>query len=140
MAFNEQQGSFAARLSHFYGNIRNCFQALSELEQLEPELQHEIAADLGIDRNRLLELNRKASDSAQEMERLMHALHIDPVEVRIMSPSQFREMQINCTHCPSKGQCNHDLDANKSPESFAAYCLNAADMNGLRVQPDLLAE
>ncbi len=26
------------------------------------------------------------------------------------------------------------------PRVFAAYCLNAADMNGLRVQPDLLAE
>ncbi len=59
MAFNEQQGSFAARLSHFYGNIRNCFQALSELEQLEPELQHEIAADLGIDRNRCWSLTAR---------------------------------------------------------------------------------
>ena len=140
MAMNEASGSFAARLSHLYGNIRNCFQTLSELDELGPELQSEIAADLSIDRHRLLELNRLAAKGAEEMERLMQALHIDPVEVRLLSPNQFREMQSNCSHCASKEQCRHDLGTHQAPENFAAYCVNAGEMNALRVQPDLLVD
>lgn len=139
MALKESQGNFAARLSHLYGNIRNCFQAWPELDRLDPELQNEIATDLGLDRHQLLELNRRASAGAEEMEQLMQALHIDPVEVRILAPMQFREMQLNCSHCPSKGQCRHDLDAKKAPENFASYCSNSSDLNALRAQPELLA-
>lgn len=140
MAMNEATGSFAARLSHLYGNIRNCFLTLSELDDLGPEFQSKIAADLGIDRHRLLELNRLAANGAEEMERLMEALHIDPVEVRILSPNHFRDMQLNCSHCASKDQCRHDLGAHKAPENFATYCANASEMNALRVQPDLLVD
>lgn len=140
MALKESQGNFAARLSHLYGNIRNCFQAGTELDRLDTELQNEVATGLGRDRHQLLDLNCKASAGAQEMEQLMQALHIDPVEVRISAPIQFREMQLTCLHCPSKGQCRHDLDAKKAPENFASYCSNSGDLNSLRAQPELLAE
>ena len=140
MSMNDTQGSFAARLSHLYGNIRNCFQTLSELEDMEPELQSKIAADLGIDRHRLLELNRNPANGSEEMERLMRALHIDSAEVHILSPAQFRELQTNCENCATKGQCRHDLDQGTAPEAFATYCPNASEMNALRVQPDLLTD
>ena len=140
MALNTSQASFAARLSHLYGSIRNCFQPLSDLDQLEPELKKQTTADLGIDRHRLAELNERASGGAAEMEHLMQALHIDPVEVRIQSPSQFREMQLNCSRCSSKGECRQDLSTLTAPEKFASYCSNNASLNALRAEPDLLTE
>lgn len=139
MSAHASEGSLAARLSHLYGSLRNCFTA-SEFEKLDSTIQAQIAADLALSREKLLELSHKPIDSAAEMEIMMRALHIDPAEVRLQSPAQFRDMQTNCSLCGQKDSCRKDLAAGITEVALATYCQNRDELNVLRAQPHLLAD
>ncbi|MFD1743987.1 DUF6455 family protein [Rhizobium helianthi] len=140
MASQVSHGSLAARLSHLYGNIRNCFSQQDELRQLDPEMQARIASDLALSPSRLLHLSDTAADAATEMEALMRALRIDPPEVRLASPGQFRDMQVNCALCENKDACRRDLASGAITEHYVDYCSNSEELSALRAQPRFLAD
>ncbi|MBP2547271.1 hypothetical protein J2858_000164 [Neorhizobium galegae] len=136
----EGSTGFAARLAHLYGQFRNCFTVEDGFERLDRDLQRQTALDIGVAPDRLAAIAAKGPGSAEEMDRLMHALHIDPVEVRLLQPAAYREMQANCALCASKATCRHDLSEGTAAAEFSTYCNNADHMNGLRAEPDLLED
>lgn len=97
-----------------------------------------IAHDCGISTDQLIELAKAGPHAADEMIEMMRALNIDPAEVELRLRNQFREMQITCAHCASKGECRKDLGAHTAGENFAHYCGNASDLNALRANPEFL--
>jgi hypothetical protein len=139
-ASTQTSAGFAARLAHLYGNIRNCFSSDDGFQTLDRDLQRQTAMDLGMAPERLAAVSRKGEHGADEMDALMHALHIDPVEVRLLQPAAYRDMQASCALCASKEACRHDLAEGTAATHFAGYCNNAAPMNGLRAEPDLLED
>jgi Family of unknown function (DUF6455) len=139
-ASTQTSAGFAARLAHLYGNIRNCFSSDDGFQKLDRDLQRQTALDLGMAPERLAAVSRKGEHGADEMDALMHALHIDPVEVRLLQPAAYRDMQASCALCASKETCRHDLGEGTAATHFAGYCNNAVPMNGLRAEPDLLED
>ncbi|NML74052.1 hypothetical protein HHL25_07955 [Rhizobium sp. S-51] len=98
-----------------------------------------IAHDCGISPDQLVELAKAGPHAADEMLEMMRALNIDPAEVEMRLRAQFRDMQINCAHCASKGECRRDLANGNAAANFAQYCANSQDLNALRASPDFLA-
>ncbi len=97
-----------------------------------------IAHDCGISPDQLIELAKAGPHAADEMIEMMRALNIDPAEVEVRLRNQFRDMQITCAHCASKGECRKDLGAHTASENFGHYCGNASDLNALRANPEFL--
>jgi len=91
--------------------------------------------DCGITPEQLIELAKAGPHAADEMIEMMRALSIDPTEVQLRFRNQFRDMQINCSHCASKGECRKDLKIGSAPEHFIDYCANADELNALRRGP-----
>ncbi len=97
-----------------------------------------IAHDCGISPDHLIELAKAGPHAADEMIEMMKALNIDPAEVELRLRNQFRDMQITCAHCASKGECRKDLATGAASENFAHYCGNESALNALRANPDFL--
>ncbi|GEO87461.1 MULTISPECIES: DUF6455 family protein [Alphaproteobacteria] len=95
-----------------------------------------IAHDCGISPDQLIELAKAGPHAADEMIQMMKTLNIDPVEVELRLRNQFRDMQITCAHCASKGECRKDLGTGAAGEAFVHYCGNAEELNALRANPD----
>ncbi|MGR6431274.1 DUF6455 family protein [Rhizobium sp. PAMB 3182] len=99
-----------------------------------------LARDCGLPTSDFLELARKPPNAAAEMPEMMRALNIDPVEVELEHPAEFRNMQATCALCPSKAKCRRDLGHGRADQNFDSYCGNADALNGMRAEPDLLYE
>ena len=107
---------------------------------MDDQTIREIAHDCGITPEQLIELAKAGPHAADEMIEMMRALSIDPTEVQLRFRNQFRDMQINCSHCASKGECRKDLKIGSAPEHFIDYCANADELNALRADPQVLAD
>lgn len=108
------------------------------IASLDSNTIRSIAHDCGISADQLVELAKAGPHAADEMIEMMKALNIDPAEVEVRLRSQFRDMQINCAHCASKGECRRDLGAHAAAENFAHYCGNADHLNALRANPEFM--
>lgn len=109
-----------------------------EIAMLDEETIRQIAKDCAIAPDDLLQLAKAGPHASDEMIEMMRLLNIDPGDVAALHPALYREMQLTCTKCGSKGRCRHDLRANVADDRFPGYCGNAANLNAMRADPELL--
>lgn len=99
-----------------------------------------IAADCGITPVQLADLVRSGPHGSDEMLEMMKALNIDADAVNAAEPMMFRDMQVVCAECDSKGKCRRHLADGSAPATYNGYCGNSATLNELRAEPEMLAE
>lgn len=130
-------------VSRMVGWLTKGWEASSEAEMiaaLDGDTIRQIARDCGIQPDQLIELAKAGPNAADEMIAMMKALNIDPTEVAALYQQQFRDMQVNCSHCQSKDECRKDLAAGTAAQHFNDYCQNADHLSGMRATPELLAD
>ncbi len=109
-----------------------------EIAMLDEETIRRISKDCAIAPDDLLQLVKAGPHAADEMIEMMRALNIDQSDVAVLHPALYREMQVTCSKCRSKNRCRHDLEAERAGQEFAGYCGNAASLNEMRADPELL--
>ncbi len=127
--------------SRFLSWCAQAWEATTEADvigSLDDETLREIARDCSVTPDQILQLVKAGPHAADEMEALMKALNIDPDEVSLTHPGQFRDMQITCSACTSKDRCRRDLARQAAGQEYIHYCGNAEHLNGMRADPELL--
>lgn len=130
-------------VSRFMGWVARSWEASSEADAiaaLDADTIRQIAGDCGIAPDQLIALAKAGPGAADEMIEMMKALNIDPMEVSMCHPHQFRDMQVNCSSCASKGRCRRDLAAGQAALHVNDYCNNSDHLAAMRATPELLAE
>lgn len=113
---------------------------LDEIGRLSYQDLEEVANDCGMTTLQLVDVIKAGPHGSDEMLALMKALNIDPDAVREFNPRNFRDMQVACARCSSKGECRSHLAEGSISEHYRDYCENADVMNALRAQPMMLSE
>lgn len=109
---------------------------LNELSHLEPHGLEALATDVGINPQMLAAIVRHGASAADDMERLMRALNIDPDAVHCDEPNLYRALQVSCAMCPDKTRCRHELADGTADKNYAHFCPNHAEMSELRAHPE----
>ncbi|MGX5666342.1 DUF6455 family protein [Rhizobium daejeonense] len=137
-AVNDTTRTVFSRLAGWFAKSWESSAEADMIASLDDSTIRNIAHDCGITPDQLIELAKVGPHAADEMLAMMRALNIDPTEVELRLRNEFRDMQITCSHCASKGECRKDLARGAAAENFGHYCGNAEHLNALRANPDLL--
>lgn len=105
-------------------------QALEELRALGDSALDELSRDFGISSDQLLELVTRGPHSADLLLVALRENGVDPETAERDDPHVFRDMQLACAMCDSKGRCQRDLKQHDLTR-LAAYCPNAPQMRAV---------
>jgi len=95
------------------------------------EVAHK-AQDLGMESQDLASLANMGPNTADQLQRLLRALGVDPNELASIDPATMRSMERICITCGHKRQCEHDLARGTAADScYTDYCPNALSLNEL---------
>ena len=111
---------------------RSARAAIDELAALDQTTLAEIAHDMRLSVEDLLEVTAKGAGADQLMERMMEAHGLSPERLRFHMPGMMREMAVLCSRCEVKGRCRAELDAGTAGAHAHAFCPNSATFEGLR--------
>lgn len=139
ITFETEHMSLVARLRLWWDERKEREQALRELSMLDAESLRELAVDNGLTPIELVRAATAGSHGADEMAMMMQALNIDPVEVWLADPTDYRSMELACASCRDKKACRKDLRKGSAPKHYLDYCRNAETLNALRAEPEMLA-
>ena len=128
------------RLATWYSEFRTRLEEENAFLTLDAETRRQLAEDCSVSPDTLLQIVRAGPNGADEMEKLMKALHLDAEELHKHSPDVYREMQVNCATCRDKGRCRHDIENHTAPVTFSEYCVNTAILNALQAETPLMQE
>lgn len=128
------------QLVDWYSDLRIRHEEERSLINLDAESRRKLAEDCNIAIDQLLDVVRAGPHGADEMEKMLKALHIDPVDLQTQLPELFRDMQVTCATCGHKGRCRHELDDGSAAVTFGEYCANAQALNVMRAEPPLLRD
>lgn len=103
-------------------------QALEELRALGDSALDELSRDFGVSSDQLLELVARGPHSADELLVALREYGVQPEMAEKDDPHVFRDMQLACAMCDSKGRCQRDLKRHDLVR-LAAYCPNAPQMH-----------
>jgi hypothetical protein len=103
----------------------------SEFRQCEPADVMWAANDLGVPPGELREIASKGPGSADLLQKLLAALHVDPKEIAKANPGVLRDLQRLCVSCSDKTRCAHELDVGTAADHFHDYCPNAFTLDAL---------
>ena len=108
---------------------------LSEIRQMDRSDFDRIASELQVSPGELDTLVRRGPHAADELPKLLKALGIDPTGLARTEPLVLRDMERVCSLCHHKRECDRDLAAGTSADSYEGYCLNAPTIDALTQQP-----
>lgn len=132
--------SLASRIARWCSSAWDTVEEAKVLASLDNEMIEVLARDNALSKDEFVSLIRRGPHAADEMLTLMRVLNIDPEEVRLLEPLEFREMHINCSNCGEKGRCRRELADGTAAIDFASFCGNADHLNEMRARPELLAD
>ena len=95
-----------------------------------------IASELGMSSSELLALSAKAPSAADEVQKVLVAIGIDPNHLSRNDPLVMRDLQRLCTTCTFKKKCNSDLINGKAAQNYRDYCPNAFTIDALIEDPE----
>jgi len=90
-----------------------------------------MARELRMSPGELVALSKKGPNAADQLQKLLIALGVDPQGLSHTDPLIVRDLQRLCVTCGYKRQCEHDLESGKSAENFHDYCPNAFTLDAL---------
>lgn len=102
-------------------------QTLEELRAMGDTALAELSRDFGVSPDQLLELVARGPHSADELLLALTDFGIVPETAEHDAPHVFRDMQLACAMCDSKGRCRRDLKAHDLVR-LADYCPNAPQL------------
>jgi hypothetical protein len=91
-----------------------------------------IAQDVGVSTSELCALAGKWPDAAEQLNRRLAALDLDPKDIRSVEPQVLHDLQRVCTVCSDKRECERDLAENPAGLMWRAYCPNVMTLDALR--------
>jgi hypothetical protein len=121
-------------ISNWVNDIRERTNQLRELGQCSPDEISAIARDLKITTADLRAISRKGAGSAENLQKMLAALHIDRKTVDQGSPAVLRDLQRLCVTCGNKQRCEHEFDAGTAAEHFHEFCPNSYTLDALLQQ------
>ncbi len=122
-------------IADWVNKYRNAFGLQDQLGLCRPEEVMLMAKDLGVTPEQFRELARKGPDAADQLTKILIALHVDPNKLAHADPIALRDMQRLCTTCGDKRQCEHALADGTAAEHFREFCPNAVTLDTLFDQP-----
>jgi hypothetical protein len=90
-----------------------------------------IARDLGVSVDELDDLVRRSPYAADELPKMLAALHLDAEAIARAQPLVMRDMERVCAHCEHKRQCDHDLAVGAAAQHYTEYCGNTPNLEAL---------
>jgi hypothetical protein len=133
----DQHSSILVRIVHWWKERAAQRQAMEELRAMGDAALNELARDFGVSSDQLLSLVARGRHSADEMVAMMREIGLDPEVIEQAKAQIFRDMQLVCAFCESKGQCHHDFAAHTAEEHFEVYCPNARQLKELKAEQQL---
>jgi hypothetical protein len=91
-----------------------------------------MAYDVGVSTNELCALAGKWPDAAEQLNRRLAALDLDPKDISSVEPQVLHDLQRVCTLCSDKRECERDLAEDPANPKWRAYCPNVITLDALR--------
>ena len=120
-----------ARALDWWHETRERWARLAELRELSSEQLQQVAADVGVSPAELLELSARGNGTQDLLERRLEALHLDPEEIRKLSPMLLRDLQRTCSRCSERQRCKDDMALSPLAPGWDSYCPNAGTLRTL---------
>jgi len=110
---------------------RNAIGSNNELGRCGPDEVMRMAKDIGVTPSQLHELVRKGPGSADLLQAMLVALHVDPKVIADSDPLVMRELKWLCITCSNKKRCEHELARGTATKHFHEFCPNAMSLDEL---------
>ena len=94
-----------------------------------------IARDLNVSPGELDELVRRGAHAADELPKMMAALHIDRQAVARVKPLVMRDLERVCSLCEQKRRCDRELAGKTAAGHYGDFCPNASTLTALATKP-----
>lgn len=125
-----QSLGFFHMIGEAWSRFRRRRAAAAELQALGNAEVERMAVDAGLTFNDMLELTKRAPDSAALLYRRLEQAGVD---VRALDAAVLRDMQRCCSGCESKSQCAHELEDKPKAASWPDYCPNQPTLDALGI-------
>jgi hypothetical protein len=99
--------------------------------QCDPAEVRQIASDLNIPEAELRVLASKGPGSADNLQKMLLALKVDPASLTKSDPTVMRDLQRLCVNCGHKQECAHELDVGSAASHFHDFCPNSYTLDAL---------
>ena len=129
---DESDGRSAlGRTLDWWHETRERWAQLAELRDLPPAELERVAADVGVSAAELMELSTRPEGTQGLLERRLAALHLDPEEIRKLSPMLLRDLQRTCGGCTERQRCRDDMAVSPLAPGWESYCPNSGTLRTL---------
>jgi len=118
-------------IAGWVNKYRYIYGAQDELGQCSQQDVRQIAKDLGIPISELRGLASKGPGAADNLQKMLVALSVDPQALAKSEPAVMRDLQRLCIVCSQKGRCQHEQAEGTAATHFREFCPNAYTLNAL---------
>jgi hypothetical protein len=118
-------------IADWVNKYRNTIGLANDLGQCDPDEVMRIARDLGVSPSQLRELASKGPGAADQLQKMLVALDVDPKALADTDPLIMRDLQRVCIACSDKKLCEHKLADGTAAAHFREFCPNAVTLDAL---------
>ncbi len=127
---------FLAKIVNFGKTLARWFdfRSAEELAGMDPSLRRQIAQDLAVPENELLDLMSHGHGDHELMPSMVRQLGLSPSAIKAVEPAVYRDMERLCAHCTAVSRCRKDLASGRAAACYREYCLNAGTIDALKAE------
>ena len=103
----------------------------NEFGQCSPDEVRQIAKDLGVPASELRQMASKGPHAADQLQKMLVALHVDPKALEKTNPVVMRDLQRLCINCSDKKRCQSELAKGTAADHFHEFCPNSMTLDAL---------
>jgi len=103
----------------------------NEFGQCSPDEVRQIAKDLGVPAGELRQMASKGPHAADQVQKMLVALHVDPKALEKTNPLVMRDLQRLCINCSDKKRCQSELAKGTAADHFHEFCPNSMTLDAL---------
>ena len=103
----------------------------NEFGQCSPDEVRQIAKDLGVPAGELRQMASKGPHAADQVQKMLVALHVDPKALEKTNPLVMRDLQRLCINCADKKRCQSELAKGTAADHFHEFCPNSMTLDAL---------
>ncbi len=104
---------------------------LDELSRLSDHDLRMMSEDLGMTPQDLQAVAASTVDITPELNAMMRATGLDPVQVQRHFNTIMRDIQVTCVRCTNRTLCARELAAGRAGATYHAFCGNAATFDSI---------
>lgn len=119
------------RVLDWWHETRDRWARLAELNDLPAHELDRIAADMGVATPDLLAATAHPGGTHGLLEKRLAALHLDPEDIRRLSPMLLRDLEHTCGKCLERRRCRDDMTISPLAPGWESYCPNSGTLRTL---------